>query len=223
MSGGDLDYALARIAAHRAGRAGAPAWQAVGAARGLGATLAALRQHGLASWISEIDPDADPRRIERALRQCWRGKLDTLAGWLPTRWHPVLALCRAWIDLPARRTAAPNPTDDCGHAAAARDTIAVYADWQAALLQRFETAGAGDDPGLLRLGRMLATHRRTFASLPAGNGWPARAEIERALLTFMHITPPGVATAFAWIALLALEHERVRGLLLAATLEERAA
>jgi hypothetical protein len=32
-----------------------------------------------------------------------------------------------------------------------------------------------------------------------------------------------VATAFAWIALLALEHERVRGLLLAATLEERAA
>jgi hypothetical protein len=39
----------------------------------------------------------------------------------------------------------------------------------------------------------------------------------------MHTSPPGPATAFAWVALRALDHERLRGALLPRAVRDAAA
>lgn len=224
---GDLDYALARIAACRARRPGAAAWRAIEALRGYAAALAAARSAGFDDWLRNVDADSDPHAIEAALRAAWRADVARLARWMPARWRAALDACADWIDLPRLRAAhARDMRDGDGatppHEPPARPDANVDAAWQAQLLQRLRAAGASRDPAFTALGRMLDAHRRRFAELPPGNGWPRREALESALLAFLHAGPPGPAFAFAWIGLLALGHERLRGALVARAAMEAA-
>jgi hypothetical protein len=224
---GDLDYALARIAARRARRPASTTWRALESLRGFAPALAAAREGGHAERLAAIDAHSGPRRIEVGLRAAWRRELATLAGWMPARWRPALDACAGWFDLPRLRAgvAADDPDAPALHrlrAALPAGHATVDAAWWAMLRDRLRAAGAGADPAFARLGGLLAAHRARFAALPAGNGWPLREELEASLLAFMH-GAPGPAAAFAWVALIALEHERLRGLLLPRAVREAAA
>jgi hypothetical protein len=213
---GDLDYALARIAAIRSRRPGPSAWRGLASLRGFGAAVAAARSAGFGASVVDIDANTPPHAVEHALRTAWRRESAEFARWMPARWRPALYAAAAWWDLPRLRGSAA--TDDAPLATLRAMLPAGHrtpdAAWQALLLERLHAAGAGSDPAFARLGRMLATHRAQFIALPPGNGWPLRDELESALLGFMHTSPPGPATAFAWVALRALDHERLRGALL---------
>lgn len=213
MSGdGDLDFALARIAARRARRPGSAEWQRIDALREFVPALAAARTLGFGDWLSAIDAQADAHQIEAALRDAWHRALDTLSRWMPRRWRPALHCCADWIDLPRRRDATRVGTRAAADAA-----------WETALRRTLDAAGADEDPAFARLGRLLLRDRRQFAALPPGNGGLQRAQLESSLLAFLHAAPPGPAVVFAWVALLALEHERLRGALVSRTAREAAA
>jgi hypothetical protein len=224
---GDLDYALARVAAIRSRRPGPAAWRALATLRGFGAALAAARSMGFAEWVVDIDATTPPHAVELALRAAWRRESTEFAQWLPARWQAALRACAAWVDLPRLR--ADSVDNAAGTALAGLRAILPTghptpdAAWRALLLERLHAAGAGRDPDFARLGRMLTTHCAQFLALPPGNGWPLRAQLELALLGFMHASPPGPATAFAWIALRALDHERLRGALLPRAIRDAAA
>lgn len=211
---GDLDYALARIAALRSRRMGDPAWRALDGLRAYGAVLAAARNGGLGRWVGGIDERAGARAIEAALATAWRGELARLMAWMPRNWRPALEACATWVDLPRRRAEAAR-----AHGLAP----SVDAAWRERLLSCLRAAGATDDPAFARLARLLLAHQARFAAWPPGNGWPLRAELERSLLGFMHLAPTGAAAVFAWVALLALEHERLRGALASRVAREAAA
>jgi hypothetical protein len=224
---GDLDYALARIAAIRSRRPGPAAWRGLASLRGFGAALAAARSAGFGGAVVDIDATTPPHAVEQALRSAWRRESAVFVRWMPARWRPALSVCAAWWDLPRLRRGAA--TDD---ADATLTTLRAMlpaghptpdAPWQALLLERLHAAGAGNDPAFARLGRVIASHRAKFLALPPGNGWPLRDELEAALLGFMHTSPPGPATAFAWITLRALDHERLRGALLPRAVRDVAA
>lgn len=224
---GDLDYALARIAAIRSRRPGAAAWRGLASLRGFGAALAAARSAGFGALVADIDATTTPHAVERALRAAWRRESAELARWMPARWRLALAACAAWWDLPRLRGGAATARADATLTPLRAMLPAGHptpdAAWQALLLQRLHEAGAGSDPAFARLGRMLARHRAQFIALPPGNGWPLRDELESALLGFMHTSPPGPATAFAWVALRGLDHERLRGALLPRAVRDAAA
>lgn len=226
-AGGDLDYALARLAARRARRPGPATWRALESLRAFAPALAAARNGGLVHWLDGIDARSDPHRIEAALRAAWRAEVAALARWLPARWQPALAACADWIDLPRLRAigAAEGADKDLArlHASLPGGHRDPDAAWQALLLARLCEAGAVSDPAFARLARALTLHRERFAVLPPGNGWPLRADLDDWLLGFLHTAPPGPATAFAWVALQALEIERVRGVLLPRAAREAAA
>ncbi len=224
---GDLDYALARIAARRARRAGPATWRALESLRAFAPALAAARNGALVHWLDGIDAHSDPHRIEAALRAAWRAEVAALARWLPVRWQPALAVCAGWIDLPRLRASGAVDGADGNlarlHASLPGGHGNPDAAWQALLLARLREAGALSDPAFARLGHALAVHRERFAGLPPGNGWPLRGDLDNWLLGFLHSAPPGPATAFAWVALQALEIERLRGVLLSRAAREAAA
>ena len=220
---GDLDYALARIAARRARRPGPVAWRGLESSRTLAAALAAAREAGLGGWLAGLDARADPHRIEAVLREGWRHEVGLLSHWMPRRWRAALAACADGVELPALRAGRAGGTLDRLRATLPRGHQTVDAAWLALLADRLREAGADGDPAFARLGRILATHRTRFAALPPGNGWPQRAELEASLLAFLHAGAPGAATAFGWVALRALEFERLRGLLLPHAAREAAA
>jgi hypothetical protein len=224
---GDLDYALARIAAIRSRRPGPAAWRGLASLRGFGAVLAAARSAGFGASVDDIDATTPPHAVERALRAAWRRENAEFARWMPARWRPALSACGAWWDLPRLRGGEASDDDDAPLAALRAMLPAGHptpgAAWQALLLERLRAAGADRDPAFARLGRMLGRHRAQFLALAPGNGWPLRDELESALLGFMHTSPPGPATAFAWVALRALDHERLRGALLPRAVRDAAA
>ncbi len=226
-SDGDLDYALARIAAIRSRRPGPAAWRALASLRGFSATLAAARNAGLAASLVDIDANTPPHAVEHALRTAWRVESAVLASWMPARWRPALGACAAWWDLPRLRAGSSIDGEDATLDALRAELPAGHptpdAAWLTLLLDRLRMAGAIGDPAFARLGRLLAAHRAQFLALPPGNGWPLRSELESVLLGFMHTSPPGPATAFAWVALRALDHERLRGALLPRAVRDAAA
>jgi hypothetical protein len=62
--------------------------------------------------------------------------------------------------------------------------------------------------------RSIEQHRERFSALPPGNGWPEREQLQQRLLVRMRrnsLSPVHLLTA---VALLWLDHERVRGELL---------
>jgi len=93
---GDLDYALARVAARHGQRLDEGAWRRLDASRNMSHYVAAVRSTALARWVGSIDPENDCHTIERALRVQWRHYVDGVAVWHPRAWQAWLAWL-AWL------------------------------------------------------------------------------------------------------------------------------
>jgi hypothetical protein len=93
---GDLDYALARVAARHGQRLDESMWRRLDASRNMSHYVAAVRSTALAWWVRSIDPENDCHTIERALRVQWRHYVDGVAVWHPRAWQAWLAWL-AWL------------------------------------------------------------------------------------------------------------------------------
>jgi hypothetical protein len=227
---GSLELAHARIGARWGARTSEALWQRLELTRELAPMLELARDGGLAHWLHDLTAQADLPRIESALRQRWQEQVDEVAGWMPAAWQPSIGWCARLPALPAAQQWARGETLPAGvaqelgletgdkaaprgptwrllldgaRAEPSRILELWLAQWQRLLPQ--EPARAAIDERLVPL---LQRHARAFAG--AADGWAQRRALGQALATLRrrHLLEP--LEVFAYLALQALELERVR-------------
>ncbi|MEO8677152.1 MAG: hypothetical protein ABI569_16370 [Casimicrobiaceae bacterium] len=236
---GDLDYALARVAARFGERPGEAAWRSLTVIRGLPALLDAARSTPFRRWVTGISPDADPHAIEAALRANVRALVDEVRLWMPPEWQRAIAWAGLLVELPVvqylARRGAPLPwmrgdavfgdlADDTAIPDAAGPLAPLAATWSdpdgfarawRAEWQRRVPRDARSDRALLgEFARILDKHRGALAEPVARDGaLPRRVLASRLTLLYRRaISDP--AAVFIFLALSALDLERLRGDLL---------
>lgn len=238
IEAGSVEFACARVSARYGTRPDEALWRRIELLRDFAAVLAAMRASPLAGWVAGVGVDAGAHAVEAAARRRWREQVAEVAGWMPAAWQPPLLWCALLVDLPvllhvahggeAVPTHGPDPVHgevarralrgvDAGRAqlaaAAPHGAQRLAAAWRAEWLRRLPEplAQAG---ALAELVALLDAHAQAFAVAHPADGWPLRRALHaRAALLFRRaaLTP---AVAFAYLALAALEYERVRGELL---------
>ena len=236
---GGIEYAQARLASRYGERTGEAAWRRIEHVRALPALLDAVRATPLGRWTRGIGAHSTPHEIDRALRARWREHVAEVAAWMPERWVPAVRWCAPVVDLPLLQhlarggDPAPWMRDDPFYAALAtgepgsmrlppRHAIAPLAAgwndpqhigelWLAQWRKLVADAGGADSPLVAALARALRAHLEGFRDRALVNGWPLRRALqaELALLFRRAILDP--VAAFAYLALAALEGERLRG------------
>ena len=233
---GDLEYACARIGARFGERPSEAAWRAIAVVRGLAAFLDASRTAAFRRWIRGIAIDATPHEIEAALRGNWRALVDEVLGWMPERWHAAIAWAGALVDLPVAQYLArgsdplhwmaddrvfrelDDHPDGPRHGSALarlapawpnpeRLLSAWIAEWSRRIPQRADASGAP----LAECGRLLAEQRATLMVSSVADGMLVRRTLVVRLSALYRRATLDPAAAFVFLALSALDLERLRG------------
>jgi hypothetical protein len=236
---GDLDYALARVAARHGQRLDEGAWRRLEASRQISHYVAAVRSTALAWWVSSIDPENDCHTIECALRVQWRRYVDGVAVWHPRAWQAWLAWL-AWLPtlsllVPLGRAEAV-PKWLLADALYGPVALGTPAD-RAAALERTALAALGPavagmtTPGaawgaewqllqpqtelrtknfLQRLTVIVAEHEQAMLRA-TDSGEPLRQELSSRLQRLLRAAAGTVIVTVCHLALVALDLERLRG------------
>lgn len=237
IAAGSLEYAHARIWARHGQRPDDATWRRIEATRELAALLELARGSSLACWVEGVGPGADVHAIEAAVRRHWRERVAEVASWMPPAWSRAILWCGVLVDLPllqhlARGGAAlPWLAEDAQLRALVDGSLAAPAP-EATLLeaarndpqrllplwrlawQRCLPRAAGRQAIEARLVPLLTAHAAAFGSPQTVDGWALRRSLQARLILLLRRTLAEPATAFIYLALSALEFERVRGELL---------
>ena len=240
IEAGSLEYAHARLGARFGERPDELAWRRIEMIRDVGAMLDAARATPLGAWLGEIGPDADAHAIELALRAHLRERVTTIATWMPSAWRASIEWCALLLDLPvlqhlARGGAPPqwlrdDPLDaalreqgaaqgnaargDAGPAsllsAGKADPDRIASLWRAEWVRRLpvritEAALLGD------LVRLLTAHAAAFREPLQIEGWALRRALHARLTQMFRRATLEPEAAFIFLALSALDCERLRG------------
>jgi hypothetical protein len=188
IAAGSLEYAFSRMQSRLSRRASEGTWSAIEEARSLVPMHDAARGTSLERLLQALPPQAEIGEVDQAARTAWSRTVAEAASWMPLEWGPALA----WCDSPK----APHPT----------------------LLPSLGTSGwrsrwpAGhDDPGLEELAAVIAGHLARFRIALPHEANALRRGFEQRLLAFFRRHPVQPCAAFAWLALAALDLERLRG------------
>jgi len=234
IEAGSLEFAFARISSRLGERPDDALWRRVAVVRDFAAVLAIVRASSLAAWVVGIGPDAELHAIEAAARRHWRQLVAEVAAWMPDAWRRSVLWCSLLVDLPVLRHLGHGEP----RAAWLRedpawgdltDSAAVGCDRDRSALLR---EGTGDSRRLLaawrtqwertlpvplaqadvlaHLVRMLDDHARQFAGVHPADGWPLRRVLHARLMLLFRRAPLDPAAAFIFLALSALEYERLR-------------
>lgn len=237
---GSLEYAHARLSARYGERPDELAWRRIEHVRALPALLDAVRASALRRWTSGIATRSTPHEIERALRGHWRELVAEVAAWMPEDWQAAVDWCAAIVDLPllqhlARGGAVPPwmhddpvyrglaeresagfgaaPADEAlaPLAAAWSDPDRIGALWLAELRRRIPQASRGDRTLIDEAGRAMGAHLAAFRDRAVRDGWPLRRALQARLSILFRRAMIDPAAAFIFLALAALDLERMRG------------
>ena len=239
---GSLEYAHARLCARYGERPDEPAWRRIEHVRDFPAMLDAARTSALRDWTAGIASVSTPHEIDARLRELWRVRVDEVASWMPAAWQPATRWCAVAVDLPmlahlARGGAAmPWMRDDAmlremcegevaGPGSAPRGAhaplLSAWAEpdrlgvaWRAEYWRRVPRAGRGEASLLDEFARALKLHLRAFNDVSLRDGWPLRRALQARLAALFRRAVLDPAAAFIFLALLALDLERLRGELL---------
>lgn len=94
-------YAQARLQARFGERPDESVWLHLHGIGELGSYLQAAQQTSLRQWVLGLDPSRSSHEIELALRLKFRRHIDEVAGWMPERWRAALKWIKCLPDLPA--------------------------------------------------------------------------------------------------------------------------
>lgn len=238
IDAGSVEFACARVSARYGARPDEALWRRIELLRDFAAVLASMRASPLAGWVVGVGADADAHAVEAAARRRWRQLVAEVAGWMPAAWQPAVLWCALLPDLPvllhvahggdrapwlaadpvygevARRALKDVDTGRSQLvSAAAHGARRLVGAWRAEWLRRLPGPLA-QSGALAELVAVLDAHARAFAAAHPADGWPLRGALHAriALLFRRAALEPG--TAFVYLALAALEYERVRGELL---------
>lgn len=235
IDAGSLEYAHARLGARYGARADELLWRRLAMIRDLGAFLDAARTSALGTWVTAIGPDADVHRIEIALRAHWHERIAAIAAWMPPEWRPALEWCGLWPDLPVLQhlaygrpvpawlrdeplAAALRDGESAGREAGAAALLAagrstperIGSLWYEAWLRRLP--GPGKAPPLLaEFAAAMKAHALQFRDPLQVDGWATRRALHARLAQLFRRATLDPAAAFIFLALSALEGERLRG------------
>ncbi|MEP6548937.1 MAG: hypothetical protein ABJD53_15885 [Gammaproteobacteria bacterium] len=93
---GNIEYALTRVQADYGRRLGESAWRRLESSHDLGQYLDAVRTTELAGWVAAFDKTRDSHAIERHLRLEWQRHVAAVAAWHPHQWQAWL-LWLGWL------------------------------------------------------------------------------------------------------------------------------
>ena len=190
IAAGSLEYAHARMQARLSRRPSEGTWAAISEARFLVPIYDAARGTSLERLLSALPPQPDLPDVDRAARTAWTRTVTEAASWMPVEWD----LAIAWCDSAAQ--SAPHPT--------LLPSLA-HPEW------RRRCPAGEDDPGLDELARLFADHLARFRIALPHEANALRCAFEARLLAAFRRHPVQAAAAFAWLALAALDLERLRG------------
>ncbi len=202
-------YAQARMQARFAARPTALDWQMIETGRDLAQALEAARHGAFGATLAQLGRDSSRAAVESALRQGWVARVEELAGWAPPRWRAALA----WMALlPQLRHVAlrgmPGVAGADTLVTAVKAGALPGAAWRAGLAARLPRAGSGVDDALTPLAeRYLEGPPQAVA---------ATGDLARSLTGLFRSRAQEPAAAIAWLGLMALDFERLRGALLLA-------
>ena len=240
IGAGSLEYAQARLSSRYGERPDEAAWMRIEHVRALPALLDAIRATSLGRWTPGIGTHSTPHEIDRALRARWRGLAAEVASWMPVEWEPAVRWCAVVVDLPllqhlarggaapewmredafyadvlgrgSTRAATPPPGSAIAPLAAAWGEPHRIGDHWLAHWRRQLPAARGFDPALIEaLVGALRAHLAGFRDRTLVDGWPLRRAFERELALQFRRAILDPAAAFVYLALAALDAERLRG------------
>ena len=234
---GSLEYAFARMSARYGDRAPEALWRRIEHLRDFADALTVVRASPLAAWVVGVGTDASGDAIEAAARRHWRSLVAEVADWMPAEWAPAIAWCARLTDLPALLQAAhPQSAPPWRHeeplfedlaedarrgerglalllAAATDGAPWVLRAWRAEWARRLPGPVARW-PQLEALQTMLDAHAQVFRAAHPADGWPLRRALQARLCVLFRRAAFDPSAAFVFLALTALEYERIRGELL---------
>lgn len=216
IDAGNLEFAHARIWARWGARPGDALWQRIESTRELAAVLDLARAGALARWVEGLGAQDGVHAIDSTLRRQWRERVHEVAAWMPLAWREAVRWCAALIDLPlaqhlARGGARPPWLDDTAtlDAASFGDPERVLETW----LARWR-ALCPDEPGRAAIEQqlvpLLLKHAAAFAAPSNRDGWALRRMLQARLVLLLRRAIAEPMAAFVFIALTALDAERLR-------------
>lgn len=236
----EFGYAQARIQARYGERPTEVIWLQLGAAQFFQSYLEAARSTTLGPWVANLSGASDVHDVEHSMRGTFYILLNQLARWVPEPWADSVLWVRWLVYLPALRYLLEGgPIPDWmreGHrlrpylqeSPEARAEAIVLAggeplvrSWrrgdplERAWLERWRELWPGADPDVLQaldgLAALLAQHAREFADTRPEAAWQARTGLQRRLEILFRRQAMQPAAVFSYLALVALDLERLRG------------
>lgn len=234
---GSLEYAHARLSARLGARPDDLAWRRVEPVRDLAPFIDAARASALRPWMTGIGSASTPHEIEALLRRRWRELVAEVARWMPDAWQSAIRWCAIVADLPAIEHLARGgePTRGMREDPVLRDLAAGAGDrtgdvprpgtlaalvvdreriggaWHASW-RRLLPAGAAHPPSILAdVERAIALHLSAMRDPALIDGTPLRRALEARLVLLFRRATLDPAAAFALLAIVALDVERLRG------------
>ena len=94
-------YAGARILARHGRRPGPDDWERLRSIGDFGHYLQTARETGLEPFVRHLGSGATGHEVERALLSAWRAHIREVAGWQPEPWRPAIRWLAVVSELPA--------------------------------------------------------------------------------------------------------------------------
>jgi hypothetical protein len=207
--------------------------------RGFAPFLDAARTPPFRLWLSGITADAGPHAVEAVLLGHWRARVDELRGWMPKQWHAAIEWAGALVDLPFAQYLArggaglPWMKDDPVFGELSRNArqpptkgalapLAVawpnperfLRAWGDEWSRRISRRSRAECGALRDCARLLVTHRSALTDPSIGDGPLMRRMLVTRLSALYRRATLDPAAAFIYLALSALDMERLRGELL---------
>jgi hypothetical protein len=233
-----LEYLQARLQARLSGHPDAYGWSRLESARTLAAALNGARATPfLAALTAGLTPDSGAHAIERACRAHVRALIGEVASWMPEEWRGAAAWTRVLVDLQLlyhlhsgapplawmQEDAALRPYLDFD-AAARRlelergplaplasfwsDAASLRRGWLAEWRRRWPRRA--ERSILNELSNAVALHLQRFPATAVAEAWRAREALRARIGRLFRRSVLDPAAAFGYLALAALDAERLR-------------
>lgn len=233
-------YVQARVQACLGRRPGPDTWRHLKAIGEFTPFLERARTTELRPWVAHLSSATPAQEIERSLRQQLRGVIETVASWMPSPWQPSVRWTGVLMDLPAiyalvkgdpmqewmRSEATLEPYLD-RDPAVRKEVLrsgplgpyltnwesgpALRDAWLAAWRALWPERGTRGAASLEELVGIFVMHLARFSELLPSDTWEARQALGGRLGRLFRRALLEPAAAFAYLALVALDVERLRG------------
>ena len=234
-----FEYVQARLQARYARRPTELVWSRLDAAQGFQAYLEGARTTVLKPWVQNLSAGSDVHDVEHSVRGTLYTSIHTVARWVPSVWSPAVLWLHwlaylpalqylldggpvlAWMleghrlrpfladSLEARKAAViaagGHPLVDAW--GSGRELLDGWFDaWQAS----WPRDCPGHTATLRTLAELMVVHFRGFSVEPPHGAWSSRRSLLQSLRRAFRRHALAPASVFAYLAMLALDLERLR-------------